>query len=71
MTEEEIDAFYGAVKALGLIQRTPGTWGLRMPNGTFEHRSVMERAELRGLTPEDGAAHLERIKAWAEAHRQR
>jgi hypothetical protein len=71
MTDEQIDALYGAVRALGLIKVTPGTWGLRMPDGLMELRSVMERADLRPLTPEDGREHVERIKEWVEAQRQK
>ena len=71
MTDEEIDALYRAVKAWGLFQRTPGTWGLRMPDGSMEWRNVMERAELRPLTPEAGREHLERIKAWVEDQREK
>jgi hypothetical protein len=32
---------------------------------------VMERSELRTLTPEQGQKHFERIKGWVEAMRQK
>jgi hypothetical protein len=71
MTDEEIDALYRALRALGLTQVTPGTWGLRMPDGSLDPRNVMDRDDLRGLTPEAGQEHLESIKAWIADRRQR
>jgi hypothetical protein len=70
MTDDEIDALHRALQACGLTQITPGTWGLRMPDGSMALRSVMTRADLRALTREQAHEHLDHVKGWITAQRQ-
>ncbi|MBO0766541.1 MAG: hypothetical protein J2P50_18395 [Hyphomicrobiaceae bacterium] len=67
MTDTEIAAFYDAVLALGLRQRTPATW-VWVDGST---RNVMAREELARLTPEQGRLHLERIRDWVDGLKEK